>query len=262
MNFKTQARHLISCVLCGGALPPCFHDGRVFFDAEAFAVEPPHFAAVARAVVADGDVVAVFREDAGHTARPEAFRADVLRAVAVQVEQLGVIGGNRSAVGVPYTGGALLEAQRPGGVAQGRPFDQDVGGGRIGEVRGGGPQAHPPQPDRGDADQWGLLAHDLEHERSPRGDAVGAHRHVAPVVVVPRGEGGEERGRFCGFGGADHPPQRIGGRGRRRAQDRGCRRVVGAPSADRVRGRIVGGTLYGAAGARGAVNTLCEETER
>ena len=122
--------------------------------AEAFAVEPPHFAAVARAVVADGDVVAVFREDAGHAARPEGFRADVLRAVAVQGEELGVGGvrrrvrvGNEFEQGFGVVGGDVrmgVGAAKGGGMrrggeggigvaAQGFAFDAEVAVGE-GEV--------------------------------------------------------------------------------------------------------------------------------
>ena len=115
--------------------------------AEAFAVKPSHFATVARAVVADGDGVVACRQDAGHAARPQLFVADMLRAVAVQAEELsvggvrrgvrvgdefeqgfGVVGGDvRVGVGAAESGG--VGGAGEGGIrigAQGFAFDADV----------------------------------------------------------------------------------------------------------------------------------------
>ena len=77
------------------------------------------------------------------------------------------------------------EAQGAGGVSEVCPGNDDIGGGCGSYVRGSWPAFHPLKPDRLDACDGRLLAHDLKDEGPPVGDVSCAHWQVALVCREP-----------------------------------------------------------------------------
>lgn len=70
---------------------------------------------------------------------------------------------------------ATFEAQCARWIAQVCPGHDNVRGGRLGEVAGVWPSLHPFDPDRLDARDGCLLAHNFENEGSPVGHVVVSH---------------------------------------------------------------------------------------
>ena len=110
------------------------------------------------------------------------------RGVGADARQEGQVlegQGDFSAVLLDDRGRAGLETQGAGGVSEVCPSHNDVGGGCGRHVRRRGPAFHPLKPDRLDACDGRLLAHDLKDEGPPVGDVGCAHWQVALVCREP-----------------------------------------------------------------------------
>ena len=106
-----------------------------------------------------------------------------------QVQQ-GLVRGRESAPEIARdTERAVAKAQSPRWVTQVAPFDKDLGGGCFRQICGSWPQTHPALPNRLNARDGGLLAHDLKNKRAPRGNIIGTHGKIAAMKAVPLHDG-------------------------------------------------------------------------
>ena len=153
--------------------------------------KPDQHSADVRVEDGDPDPVAKSEERAGRVGADAGKEGELLHG---QGDLAVVFGDDRGRAG--------LEAQGARGVSEVCPRDDDVRRRGAGEISGRRPALHPLDPDRLNARDRSLLAHDLEDKGAPVGDVVPAHGQVAPVCGEPAGQVVEEglRGvdrRFC-----------------------------------------------------------------
>ena len=104
--------------------------------------------------------------------------------------QQGLVGGGEKAPEIARdTQCAVAKAQSPRWIAQVAPLNKDLGWGGFRKIRRSRPQAHPALPNRLNARDGGLLAHDLKNKSAPRGNIIGAHGKIAAMKAVPLHDG-------------------------------------------------------------------------